>query len=209
MIAYAARTGTRRNLDVLRRNGWRLLVSARGELRPEGFRYGLDNGAWTAHSRGEAFDEKAFGVAVERLGAGADFVVVPDIVCGGTRSLDLSLRWLDRLRGVCPVLLLAVQDGFTEEEVGGLLGPGVGVAVGGSTAWKEGTAAAWGRLAEARGAWCHVLRVNTVRRIRICRDARATSFDGSSVSRFAVNADRLSVEVRQIGLFESPIKPGG
>jgi hypothetical protein len=44
MIGYTSRTGTRQNLDALRHAGWRLLVSARGPLRPEGFRYGLDNG---------------------------------------------------------------------------------------------------------------------------------------------------------------------
>ena len=68
MIGYASRTGTRRNLDALRAAGWRLLVSARGVLRSEGCGYALDNGAWTAHQRGEAFDEDAFVEAVDRLG---------------------------------------------------------------------------------------------------------------------------------------------
>lgn len=45
MIGYASRTGTRRNLDALRAAGWRLMVSARGALRTEGFPYALDNGA--------------------------------------------------------------------------------------------------------------------------------------------------------------------
>src|SRR3546814_4879783 len=48
VIAYASRTGTRRNLDALRDAGWRLMVSARGVLRTEGFPYELDNGAWTS-----------------------------------------------------------------------------------------------------------------------------------------------------------------
>jgi hypothetical protein len=39
IIPYASRTGTRRNLDALRERGWRLLVSASGVLRTEGFRY--------------------------------------------------------------------------------------------------------------------------------------------------------------------------
>ncbi len=56
MIAYASRTGTRRNLAALRDAGWRLMVSARGVLRTEGFPYGLDNGAWTAFQRDEPFD---------------------------------------------------------------------------------------------------------------------------------------------------------
>jgi hypothetical protein len=39
MIAYASRTGTKRNLEAMRQNGWRLLVSAKGVLRTEGFKY--------------------------------------------------------------------------------------------------------------------------------------------------------------------------
>jgi len=69
MIAYASRTGTRRNLDALRRAGWRLMISARGALRTEGFRYALDNGAWTSSQRGEPFNEAAFERALSRLGA--------------------------------------------------------------------------------------------------------------------------------------------
>jgi hypothetical protein len=45
MAGYASRTGTRRNLAALRDAGWRLLVSAEAELRTEGMRYALDNGA--------------------------------------------------------------------------------------------------------------------------------------------------------------------
>lgn len=90
MIAYASRTGTRSTLAALRAAGWRLLVSATGVLRTEGFGYALDNGAWSAFQRGQSFDELAFRRALDMLGAGADFVVVPDIVCGGEASLELS-----------------------------------------------------------------------------------------------------------------------
>ena len=57
---YASRTGTRRALDLFRSWGWRILVSARGVVRTEGFAYALDNGAWTAHAKGEPFDDAAF-----------------------------------------------------------------------------------------------------------------------------------------------------
>lgn len=60
MIAYASRTGTRRNLDALRGAGWRLLVSATGVHRHEGFRYAIDNGAWTAYQAGTLWNESAF-----------------------------------------------------------------------------------------------------------------------------------------------------
>jgi len=200
VIAYASRTGTRRNLAALRGAGWRLLVSARGVLRHEGFRYALDNGAWTAFQRGEDFDVPAFEQAVAWGASGADWVILPDIVGGGMESLRFSMEWAPRLQGVCP-LMLAVQDGMGPEDVRALVGPGVGVAVGGSTQWKEDTAGTWGRLARERGAALHVLRVNTARRIRLCHDAGADSFDGTSASRFAASLPPLDAARRQCQLF--------
>ncbi len=83
VIAYASRTGTRRNLDALRARGWRLLVSATGVLRHEGFRYGLDNGAWTAFQQGHPINLALFVIALFKLGRDADWVALPDIVGGG------------------------------------------------------------------------------------------------------------------------------
>lgn len=196
MTAYASRTGTRRNLDALRAHGWRLMVSARGELRTEGFPYALDNGAWTAFQRGEAFDVAAFERAVDALGSGADFIVAPDIVEGGGRSLRLSESWLERLALIAPVLI-AVQDGIAAADVEPLIGARVGLFVGGSTEWKERTAPTWGALGRTRGAHVHVGRVNTARRIHLCAHAGAHSFDGSSVTRFVANLPRLDRARRQ------------
>ena len=201
MIGYASRTGTRRNLEALRQAGWRLMVSARDPLRPEGFRYALDNGAWTAFRCGEAFDVPAFEKAIALLGPDADWIVLPDIVAGGLASLRFSLDWLDTLR-TRPALrgaryLLAVQNGMEPLDVAALLGPEVGVFVGGDTPWKLATMAAWARLARERGALCHVGRVNTARRIRLCAAAGADSFDGSGVSRFASALPPLDLARRQ------------
>lgn len=201
MIGYASRTGTRRNLDALRRAGWRLMVSAKGPLRPERFRYALDNGAWTAFQRGEPFDVPAFEKAVALLGPGADWIVLPDVVAGGLASLRFSLDWLDTLRNR-PALagaryLLAVQNGMTPRDIAPLAGPEIGIFVGGDTPWKLATMAAWTRLAHERGAICHVGRVNTARRIHLCAAAGADSFDGSGVSRFASTLPPLDLARRQ------------
>lgn len=201
MIGYAARTGTRRNLDALRRAGWRLMVSARGSLRPEGFRYALDNGAWTAFQRGQPFDVPAFDKAVDLLGQGADWIVLPDIVAGGTASLCFSLGWLDTLRNRSALrsarYLLAVQNGMEPQHVAALIGSEIGIFVGGDTLWKLATMATWASLAHACGAHCHVGRVNTVRRVRLCAAAGADSFDGSGVSRFASALPPLDLARRQ------------
>lgn len=202
MIPYASRTGTRRNLEAMRSAGWRLILSPAGVLRTEGFPYGLDNGAWSAYQQSRSWDEGAFVQAVDLFGAGADWVVAPDIVCGGHASLDLSLRWLPRL-DTCARVLIAAQDGHTPADLAPHLCPRIGVFVGGSTEWKERSAVAWGRVARARGAYLHIARVNTARRIAICAEAQADSFDGSSVSRYAANLPRLDSARKQLTIWST------
>jgi hypothetical protein len=191
-MMYASRTGTRRNLAEIARHGWRLLVSARGVLRTEGFRYALDNGAWTAFQRGETFDDRAFTVAVDALGSGADFVVVPDKVGDADQTRRMADVWIPRLDGLR--LYIAVQDGMTAAD---LPAECAGVFVGGSTEWKLRTAPYWRAETTRRGMLCHVARVNTERRIEWCRGFGATSVDGSSASRFAVTTAPLDAARRR------------
>lgn len=201
MIAYASRTGTRRNLAALRAAGWRLLVSAAGVLRAEGFSYALDNGAWTAFQKGEPFNEAAFCAALDKLGAGADWTVLPDVVMGGAASLELSLRWMPRVLDASPRALIAVQNGMEPADVRDLLGPRVGIFVGGDSTWKEQTIGTWAELGREVGCWVHVGRVNTARRIAICTAEGVTSFDGSSASRYAKTIPMMDAARRQVGLF--------
>ena len=201
-MAYASRTGTRRNLDALRRAGWRLLVVAGAVLRTEGFPYALDNGAWSCHQRGVPFDSDAFIDALELLGAGADWVALPDIVGGGSESLDLSMSWLDRVRAINSSILLPVQDGMVPGDIAPILkAKKVGIFLGGSTDWKLKTMRDWGQIASSLGCYFHVARVNSAKRIRLCQDARAHSFDGTSATRFAVTLPNLDNERRQGHLF--------
>jgi len=201
LTPYASRTGTKRNLDALRAHGWRILVSAAGEWRNEGFPYAIDNGAWTAFQQGRPFDEKRFEGIVRELGRGADWIVAPDIVEGGLASLDFSLEWLPCLLPIAPVLI-AVQDGMRIRDLEEYVDERVGIFVGGSTKWKEASLPMWGELRRSSGCHLHVGRVNTCRRIRLCALAGADSFDGTSVTRFAVNIHRLDRARRQAVLFE-------
>ena len=196
MIGYASRTGTKRNLAALRGAGWRLLISATGVHRSEGFRYAIDNGAWTAHQQGQPFDAEAFRVVVGRFGAQADWVIVPDIVTGGLDSLTFSRQWLDWCLDRCPRVLIAVQDGMQPSDVSGLLCDRVGIAIGGSTEWKEEQLGrrVWG------APWLHCLRVNSSRRIAMCSAAGCDSFDGTSVSRFAKTLPKLDGARRQLSM---------
>lgn len=204
MIPYAARTTTRRNLAALVSAGWRILLTPcrpPSSLSSGGLPYALDNGKWTAFTTGEPWNESRFIDVVTAMGADADFVVLPDIVEGGDESLALSIAWLDRVLAQTRVVLIATQDGMAASAVAQHLGPRVGLFVGGSTEFKEGTMAMWAAMARERGALCHVGRVNTVRRIRLCAAAGADSFDGSSASKYSVTLPMLDCARHQPDLF--------
>lgn len=200
-MAYACRTGTRTTLAALRQRNWRLLLTAGAVLRSEGFRYGLDNGAWGAYQASEPFDRNAFVDAVRAVGQGADWIVVPDIVLGGLESLAVSRSWLPELTEVGRLLLIPIQDGMTFEDLAPLVNPErVGIFVGGSTEWKESSILTWGPWCRARGIACHVGRVNTARRVALCAAGQVTSFDGSSVARFPSTLTMLDGARRQMAL---------
>ena len=204
MIGYATVTGTLRNMAALRAAGWGTLYSAAGWLPSHDWvgEKGIpecigDSGAWHHHSQGTPFNN----VNYERLlvwirPLKPRFVMLPDIVGAGSQSLDLSLHWLPivRLAGLTPALV--VQDGMLPDHVRNLIGPQLALCIGGSTEWKLQTLGTWCKLARERGAWSHVLRVNTGRRIRLCERAGADGFDGTSASKFVNTLPMLDRERR-------------
>lgn len=198
MIAYASATNGERNLGALERAGWRLLFTPYSSSRPSSrFAYALDNGAWSSFTQGRPWCEREFVALLRKYGASADWTVLPDVVAGGLASLDLSVRWMRRILDETPRAMLPVQDGMGRDDVASLIGARVGIFVGGSTEWKLATLGKWATLARELGAWCHVGRVNTVKRINLCNAAGATSFDGSSASVFSVTVPKLDHARRQ------------
>lgn len=212
MICFASRTGTRRNLDALRAHGWGLLVSRAGVWRTEGFeRICGDNGAWADFQAGRSFDEDAYERFLDWLAAQpvtADWLVLPDIVAGGMESLALSMRYINRCRSVAPLVLIAVQNGMEIADLAPLVGPSVGIFLGGSTEWKLERMIEWGEFCARRGIHYHVARVNTIKRMALAIAAGADSIDGSSGSRYAVTVPMLSYAARYRDLF-SPSPPAG
>lgn len=203
MIAYATRTGTRRNRRAMFAAGWGFFLTPDAHsLGDWKGRIAVDNGAWSAYQKGEEWSPDRFTPLVDRYGAKSDFVVAPDIVAGGVESLGLSLEWLPRLLRTCPRVLIPVQDGMVPADVEGYLDERVGVFVGGTTDWKLGAMRSFCQLALRRGAWSHIGRVNSVRRINLCLSCRAGSFDGTSVSRYAKTLPKLDAARRQSTLFE-------
>jgi hypothetical protein len=149
---------------------------------------------------------------LDKLGEGADFITVPDIVAGGLESLRFSEAWAPRLVRYGRPLLLPVQDGMLPEDVDPVISSfrhaPMGLFVGGSTEFKLGTLPLWAEYARMKNAWLHVGRVNSRTRIRLCQDVGADSFDGSGASRWAKWAAALQATRVQASFFDKRHKEG-
>lgn len=150
----------------------------------------LDNAAFKDWKAGRPFDGARFRRAFERLAAAPapDFIVVPDIVAGGSASLDLSTAWwlevgeLARSTwGEDVPLYVAVQDGMSADDILGAIGLVAGgrggIFIGGTTDWK--LAAAPGIILEAHraGVPVHIGRIGSGKRIVWARAIGADSVD--------------------------------
>jgi len=207
MMGYATYTGTKRNLAALAAAQWRILLTPESwrpstvkYLRHHGFRYAIDNGAWSAYQKKEEWDQELFEKLLKKMGRDADWVALPDVVCGGISSLRRSIAWVPFVLGRTTRALIPVQDGMVDEDVQALLGPRIGIFVGGSTEWKLRSIPRWAALGIKRRCWVHVARVNTKKRINLCSSVFVDSFDGTSASRFASSLPRLEMARRQLGL---------
>lgn len=212
MICYASNTGTARNLAALRAAGWGIMVSRGHRWADPWYRQSLDgfthiaadNGAWRDFQAGEDFDEDGYERFLRWLEAQAivpDWCVLPDIVAGGAASLALSTRYLNRCKAVSPLVLIPVQDGMEHADLAPLVGPGVGIFLGGSTEWKLARMADWGAFCARHRVHYHVARVNTMRRMFAAIAAGADSCDGSNASRYACNLPMLDSSSRHRDLF--------
>jgi len=173
--------------DVMRENllnnGWGFLITpgctSSLKLIPEDTEVFLDNGAWMAHKQGKTLNEDKFIRCLYQHHERVSWYVLPDIVEGGLRSLSLSFHWLEELRWAQAEPALAVQDGIQPEHLDNLP---VNIFIGGSTRYKERSMKMWADYAHKHGKFCHVGRVNTRRRMRICMRAYVDSFDGSGAA---------------------------
>ena len=185
MIGYTSYIGSAKRRKPVVDMGWRMLVPAHrsSKLSQPDTPYAMDSGAWTCYKQGIEFNEEAYQHGINRMGDGADWVVLPDIVGEGPRSLKFSLKWLDKLSHM-RLLLIAVQDNMDPCNVEPYLSSRVGIFLGGTTEFKINSMRMWGKLSVDKDCYYHVGRVNSNKRIRQCQDAGAHSFDGSGVSRF-------------------------
>lgn len=149
------------------------------EFPPRRLPYFLDNGAFKLWTSGLPFNEERFMRTVHRVdeeGPQPEFIVAPDRVADPS-SLEYSVSWVPRLRGVAP-LALVVQDGMSQDHVRSAVKKGFSVLfVGGTLGWKFSTSPAWVALAKELGIPCHIGRIGTRGRARWAREIGADSVD--------------------------------
>jgi len=171
----------------IKREGWGVVLvpELRRKFCPYTFPlYFVDNGAFTCWRRGEKFNADLFLKTLEEVSNYLNppqFVVVPDLVAKGLRSLEFSLGWLERLKREFPEFnyALAVQDGMSLEDVEPYIREFAYLFVGGTLKWKTATGREWIKLAHKHGRKCHIGRVGTARRVRWARRIGADSIDSA------------------------------
>lgn len=187
-------------LTRIKTNGWGRMFCAGNATPFEGERWGFDNGAYVAWTKGQRFDDAGFLRRVERAyRVGTPLLaVLPDAVGGGLGSIKMSLRWLNsgKLPSDWP-WYVALQDGCMGQEVVAELtgetrplfvkdfqewrGRTQGIAglfLGGTDRFKF-TAPYWRRLADHIGMKFHYGRAGTPSKLRHALGSKCDSLDSA------------------------------
>lgn len=137
--------------------------------------YALDNGAYSAFSKGIPFDALAYRKLLEWTlpqPVKPIWALVPDCVGNREETMRMWHQYKPMVRGFGIPLAFAVQDGMGMADVPSDASV---VFVGGSTQWKRDTAPLWCRAFPR----VHIGRVNTYRWLRYYEDCGAESCDGT------------------------------
>jgi len=146
--------------------------------------YFLDNGAFSAWKNNKPYKIEPFLKLIEKY-PDFDFLVVPDIVCGGMDSFRYSQSVVHNLP---QPRYLAVQDGMRINDIFFNLENYDGIFVGGSIDWKYRTAIHWADVAHHQGLKCHVGRVGTWEGLTIMDRWGIDSVDTTTPSRHQCDA---------------------
>jgi hypothetical protein len=220
LIPYASAMPNKGCQETLDRyyDGWRYMLSPasvasvgprnRSLMYERG--YAIDNGVYAYYKKGVPFNEKAFFRLLERYADGADWIVIPDAVGDWEKTIGLFMIWVSKLFKYHKPLMIVAQDGCELNDFREIRGVcanghkmikgGIGIFVGGSDDFKLSQGGNIVQICKEFGTWCHIGRVNSIDRIRICDSWGATSFDGSGASRFSKTAEYLSSEMQRLSL---------
>lgn len=106
---------------------------------------------------------------------GCLFAVVPDVVADATATDELWARWAPVVRGHGYHAAYVLQNGCED-----IPEDAEAVFTGGDTPWKLGESARQlVAVARSRGLWCHMGRVNSLRRLRLAAQDGYHSVDGT------------------------------
>ena len=142
--------------------------------------FALDNGAFSAFTKGAPFDSDGYVRMLDKaakLDRPPLFCLVPDVVGDRCGTMESWANWLPVCRrysynGTPWPLAFAVQDGMTPADVPGEASV---VFIGGSMAWKLRTMAMWA----GEFAMVHVGRVNRPWLLHRCEELGIESVDGT------------------------------
>lgn len=141
-----------------------------------GLPWACDNGAFSGF---DATEFEAFLVKIS--GYRSLFVACPDVVEDARATINRFAEWNDKVKSTGHPVAFVLQDGQENFE----LPAADAYFIGGSTEFKL-SETAMGLVSECKrqGAWIHMGRVNSLRRIDIAVEMGCDSFDGGSMSMF-------------------------
>ena len=174
-----------------------LLAPGGWKSKPRDVPFALDNGRFSVWSRGKQWKAGDFRKHLDEaaeVGYDPLWVVVPDVVQDGPRTLEEWCRWYDRLKPYGWNLALAVQQGITPDIVKKLDNqPDVIFIGGGNTIWKWRYARQW--CEEFRRV--HIGAVGTERRLWMAQRCGAESSDSNVWRPIGQHLNRLRKYLRQ------------
>ena len=190
MIALTGDTRSSRIVAELRRYGiGRMFI--RKKFRPyPNEPWGFDSGAFVDYLAGKEFDLRRYGEALYKAIDMSEkyhppyMAVLPDIVGGGLKSLELSITTFElKLKWLRFPWYLAVQDGMENyvkdiELILKAYPDIVGIFLGGTDEFKK-TAILWSTLAHKYGRKFHYARAGSIKKIRGAIRAGADSLDSA------------------------------
>lgn len=190
MKSYSAYCTSHKQLAIINRYPfWRWMIStASPNFGPRKHReiinrgFALDNGAYADFINSRPFQKDKFLALLECLGEFADFVVIPDSVGERRETIELARAWIPKLKKYS--LAFVAQDGMMGNDVFEFINCIDYVFIGGTTDWKLSMLKHWGEFCRENNLKMHVGRVNSIKRVKLCMDAGAFSFDGSGFARF-------------------------
>lgn len=175
-MLYLATPSSELVRDMIRAQRLGQMVTPRsGDRLVDGATWALDNGCFTAQ-----WSEDRWRRTLERLAGepNCKFAVVPDVVGDATATDELWSEHSATVRRYGYRAAYVTQNGCRS-----IPDDADAVFAGGDNAWKLGKQNT-ALIAEAkrRGLWCHMGRVNGLRRLRFARDAGYDSVDGTKIA---------------------------